>query len=72
MAAVADGRGEEAGLRGAAVNDGVECRCHGRDLTVAGMGLPRGPAVTEPARAAIARAFRRRIGRLKPDGGPGA
>ncbi len=69
MAAVVDERGEKAGLRGAAVSDEVECRYHGRDFTVAEMRLLRELTVTEPTRTAIARAFCRRTGWLKPDGG---
>ena len=59
-------------LRGggaAAVSDAVECRYHGRDFTVAEMRLLRGLTATEPTRAAIARAFCRRTGWHKPDGG---
>ena len=47
----------------------VECRYHGRDFTVAEMKLVRELVATEPSRAAIARAFCRRTGWLKPDGG---
>ena len=47
----------------------VECRYHGRDFTVAEMKLIRELVATEPSRAAIAHAFCRRTGWLKPDGG---
>ena len=51
------------------MSDEVECRYHGRDFTVAEMKLIRELIATEPSRAAIARAFCRRTGWLKPDGG---
>ena len=64
-----DERGAPTRTRGAAVSGEVECRYHGRDFTVAEMKLIRELVATEPSRAAIARAFCRRTGWLKPDGG---
>ncbi len=64
-----DEPGEAAEIRGAAVSDEVECRYHGRDFTVAEMRVLRELTVTERNRSAIARAFCRRIGWFKPDGG---
>ncbi len=69
MAGMVDERREEAGFRGAAVSDEVACRYYGRDFTTAEMTLLRELIATEPTRAAIARAFCRRTGWLKPDGG---
>ncbi len=70
VAAMADGPGEKAGLRGAAASDEVECRCDGRDLTVAGTGCcasrpPRSrPGRRSPAPSAAAPAG------ASPNGGP--
>ena len=69
LAAMVDERGAPTRTRGAAVSGEVECRYHGRDFTVAEMKLIRELVATEPSRAAIARAFCRRTGWLKPDGG---
>ena len=64
-----DERDAPSRTRDAAVSDEVECRYHGRDFTVGEMTLLRELVATEPSRAAIARAFCRRTGWLKPDGG---
>ena len=69
LAAMVDKRGKEAGLRGTAAVDEVECRYHGRDFTAAEMKLMRELIATEPTRSAISSAFCRRVGWLKPDGG---
>ena len=71
LAAMVDERGTQARPDGAGMTGAVECRYYGRDFTAEEMALLRALIAGPPAlnRHRLSKAFCRRIGWFKPDGG---
>ena len=71
VAALVDGRGEETQPHAGAMSGPVECRYYGRDFTAKEMSMLRALIAETPPRNRfnLSKAFCRRIGWTKPDGG---